>query len=991
MLAGTVALAQESSAVTIFEDFQAFSPQTDTIGVQLPDTLDPLAPHFQVLDPSGSTVAQVSESLAASAGIGLEGTNKFLILNSSAGMTGVIDGSTGFLLIGDMPGAPSFTGPTAGPFGSFFSTPKNLTGGRVSADLREVTGAGPAKFRFLLSDINKNEIVTGTFPLTTGFATFSVGIEEFTMPLEGSVRFDFTRVRTLGFEFFTTPGSSPALSFNVDNVRIDTPAEAGALAKFSIAPIPSPQTAGVPFTIEITAQDAAGNTVTSFAGVVTLRAPGGLTPSSSGAFANGVRTETVQIATAGLGQRIEVTDGAGHTGVSNPFDVRGGSADRVEFVVQPGAGSAGSTLLGPPTVSVRDSQGNIVTESVPISVALDPQANPTGATLGGTLTRTSAGGLAVFDDLRVSLPGQGYRLVASAPGLLPATSAPFTVVEELAVPVTLNNTVVPLRPGVATSFATGDRLLFLTKSGIDIRFLEPSVLTLQEAATLSLQLASGFILVTTLDAQLALTVPQERISLVGSADARVRVSGGVTTLEVHSGVVDLAALGEAVPAGGRLTIDAAGRRTTELTLTQAPLVVTPEISTLIALANPTATEATVSLTARDSSGAVIGTAANPRTLTLPSGGAVHETATTLFGLAAGTIAIGTIEARTSALGVRGTSFVEVPAQGIAVGLGVTGEQASEVVLPEQPGENFLLVHNPGSTPLTLTLKRFDALGGAAGEVTLPLAAHGLAIRTTAELLGPLPESVTGRIALTAPSRFVARNVVVGPRQAAAFAGLGPAGVSATLRAPLVVELPGVATTTLVLLNASAAVPARVTLTLRDSSGPPIGTVVDTLLAGAKLERELRSLFPGLSAVPGFIGWLEIGSVPAAATGRTQLTGAVTLTDPERELSVSLPLVAGSQTNATAPRVENGGELISAVSVLNPSEEQPVTATVTLRGLDGSVVEGTTLRLAPLGLGLVPLPSPFTGSLQVTADGEGVVTGGLLGQSDHRFLAPLLPQ
>src|SRR5439155_455940 len=54
-------------------------------------------------------------------------------------------------------------------------------------------------------------------------------------------------------------------------------------------------------------------------------------------------------------------------------------------------------------------------------------SNPSGGTLGGTMTVSAVQGIATFADLRIDRPGSGYTLGASAAGLSGATSTPFAV------------------------------------------------------------------------------------------------------------------------------------------------------------------------------------------------------------------------------------------------------------------------------------------------------------------------------------------------------------------------------------------------------------------------------------------------------------------------------------------------------------------------------------------------------------------------------------
>ncbi len=78
------------------------------------------------------------------------------------------------------------------------------------------------------------------------------------------------------------------------------------------------------------------------------------------------------------------------------------------------------------TVELVDALGNPVgAGAAAITVALGQ--NPSGATLGGTLTRNAVAGVATFDNLTVSAAGE-YTLTAAAAGLTGAESAVFEIV-----------------------------------------------------------------------------------------------------------------------------------------------------------------------------------------------------------------------------------------------------------------------------------------------------------------------------------------------------------------------------------------------------------------------------------------------------------------------------------------------------------------------------------------------------------------------------------
>jgi alpha-tubulin suppressor-like RCC1 family protein len=101
-------------------------------------------------------------------------------------------------------------------------------------------------------------------------------------------------------------------------------------------------------------------------------------------------------------------------------------ATKLAFVAQPGAASGSEPMTPAVQVAVQDASGKTVaTATQAVTVALE--ANPAGGTLSGTRTVTPIQGIATFADLRIGLPGSGYTLGASAPGLTGATSAPFGV------------------------------------------------------------------------------------------------------------------------------------------------------------------------------------------------------------------------------------------------------------------------------------------------------------------------------------------------------------------------------------------------------------------------------------------------------------------------------------------------------------------------------------------------------------------------------------
>ena len=96
------------------------------------------------------------------------------------------------------------------------------------------------------------------------------------------------------------------------------------------------------------------------------------------------------------------------------------------FLVQPRNALVGSPIDPEVKVEALDTLGNVLTDfSGTVRVALG--SNPSGGTLGGTVSVVALSGVAFFDTLVINQAGSGYTLVASAPGFGSVLSAPFTV------------------------------------------------------------------------------------------------------------------------------------------------------------------------------------------------------------------------------------------------------------------------------------------------------------------------------------------------------------------------------------------------------------------------------------------------------------------------------------------------------------------------------------------------------------------------------------
>src|SRR6184192_3466872 len=195
---------------------------------------------------------------------------------------------------------------------------------------------------------------------------------------------------------------------------------------------PANTTAGATLTpaVQVAAQDAAGNTVPSFTGSVTL-ALGGTNPAggvlagtTTVAVVNGVASfATLSVDKSGdywLAARATGLSG----GTSSDFSVSPGAATHLTFTVQPGTTTAGHQIAPAVKVAAQDALGNVV-PSFTGSVTVALGSNPAGSTLSGTMTVAAVNGVATFVDLSLNKTSTGYWLTAT--GLNTATSSSFNV------------------------------------------------------------------------------------------------------------------------------------------------------------------------------------------------------------------------------------------------------------------------------------------------------------------------------------------------------------------------------------------------------------------------------------------------------------------------------------------------------------------------------------------------------------------------------------
>jgi len=212
----------------------------------------------------------------------------------------------------------------------------------------------------------------------------------------------------------------------------------GAAAKLAFTVQPSAVVLGAVITpaVQVTIQDAQGNSVTSATTSVTLAITSGT--GTSGAVLGGTLTQaaiagvatfsTLTVNKVGIGYTLTAT-ATSLTGVtSSAFAASVGAAAKLAFTVQPSAVVAGAAITPAVQVTVQDAQGNTVTSATTsVTLAITSGTGTGGAVLGGTLTQSAVNGVATFSGLTLDRVGTGYTLTATATGLTSATSSAIAV------------------------------------------------------------------------------------------------------------------------------------------------------------------------------------------------------------------------------------------------------------------------------------------------------------------------------------------------------------------------------------------------------------------------------------------------------------------------------------------------------------------------------------------------------------------------------------
>ncbi len=365
--------------------------------------------------PSGSSSAIPQSGIASFPSISLDKTGTGYTIR--AGVTGLIpDTSAAFNVT---PGAAN----------------KLVFGVQPSNAVAGVAIAPAITVRVL--DVNDN-LVSSTAPVTLtvstnpGGATLTGGGP--INAVAGTATFPALSLNRsgVGYVLTATSGSLTATTSTGFNI---THGAASALV-WTVQPTNGTAGSALAPTPQVTVRDNQGNTVTGFAGTITVTIgnnPGaatlsGGTPSN---MSNGVADFAfLSLNRPGNGYTLIASAGGVPPNVTSAaFNIQTGAGNQLVYLVQPSNDTVGKPMTPAVRVAIQDAQGNTVTTATN-SVTLLLVLNPGGATLTGNVVSAVAG-IATFNNLRLDRASiDPYNMIATASALISSpNSSLFTIVK----------------------------------------------------------------------------------------------------------------------------------------------------------------------------------------------------------------------------------------------------------------------------------------------------------------------------------------------------------------------------------------------------------------------------------------------------------------------------------------------------------------------------------------------------------------------------------
>ncbi len=394
----------------------------------------PFTVKVAVRDAGGNLVTTASTpvtlALGNASGATLSGTLTATPVNGEATFTGltVDKAGAGYTLQATASGLTSATSPAFGVTPgtaaalAFVTQPLNGTAGAALA---------PA-VRVAVLDAQGNTVQTNaaiSLALAANAAGGSLSGTKSAAAVNGVATFsELTIARaSTGYQLVAhTEGLADATSAAFDIA----PGAKAALA-FTVQPGSAQAGAAISPAVRVTIQDAFGNVATTATDAVTVAfgnnpRNGTLSGTKTVNAINGVATfADLSLNRAGQGYTLQSSSGSLAAATSAAFNITQGKAPKLVFHATQAQVVAGETLTSL-EVELQDESGQVFTASTD-TVTLSLGDNAAGAQLLGTLSATAINGVAKFDTLSLRKAGNGYTLVASAPGFEGATSTAFNV------------------------------------------------------------------------------------------------------------------------------------------------------------------------------------------------------------------------------------------------------------------------------------------------------------------------------------------------------------------------------------------------------------------------------------------------------------------------------------------------------------------------------------------------------------------------------------
>ena len=155
--------------------------------------------------------------------------------------------------------------------------------------------------------------------------------------------------------------------------------------------------------------------------------------------------------------------------------VNAGPASRVEVANEPPSVGVETPLTPPIQVRIVDGGGAIVAEAVDTVIAALLARPGTPAVLSGTLSVEASGGVATFDNLKVSAQGQGYRIVFRSKAAYVKDTTAFFNVEKVGAAAKLRLLNVPTSALAGGLLSPPPRVVAVDSAGTVVRTFSEGV------------------------------------------------------------------------------------------------------------------------------------------------------------------------------------------------------------------------------------------------------------------------------------------------------------------------------------------------------------------------------------------------------------------------------------------------------------------------------------------------------------------------------------